>query len=57
MFLKLKIISGGFMLVKTPKTPYEFIDFREEAPGAAHMNMFKDDPKSAQLGGLAVGIP
>ena len=35
--------SGGFMLVKTPRSKPEVIDFRGRAPAAAHQDMFKDN--------------
>ncbi|KAK9717980.1 hypothetical protein K7432_005839 [Basidiobolus ranarum] len=38
-------------------TGAEVIDFREEAPGRAHKDMFENDPLLAQVGGLAVGVP
>ncbi|KAJ3292319.1 hypothetical protein HDU79_001529 [Rhizoclosmatium sp. JEL0117] len=49
--------GGGFMLVRNITGEYEFIDFRETAPAAAHTEMYKEDPKKAQVGGLSVGIP
>ena len=30
--------GGGFMTVRSPKGEYEFIDFREMAPGAAFVS-------------------
>ena len=33
------------------------IDFRETAPALANKTMYKDNPKAAQIGGLAVGVP
>ncbi|AOW02691.1 gamma-glutamyltranspeptidase [Yarrowia lipolytica] len=49
--------GGGFMVVKDAKTRDLSFDFRETAPLAASKDMFKDDPKKAQFGGLAVAIP
>ncbi|KAK9765344.1 hypothetical protein K7432_006396 [Basidiobolus ranarum] len=48
--------GGGFMVIRN-STGAEVIDFREEAPAKAHREMYKDNPKLAQHGGLAVGIP
>ncbi|KAJ1672034.1 hypothetical protein GGF38_000349, partial [Coemansia sp. RSA 25] len=50
--------GGGFMLVRPPggQSPV-LIDFRERAGGAATEDMFIDDIKLAQIGGLAVGVP
>lgn len=45
------------MLIRAPNGTYEFIDFRETAPQAAHENMYVDNPLLAQRGGLAIGIP
>jgi gamma-glutamyltranspeptidase / glutathione hydrolase / leukotriene-C4 hydrolase len=33
------------------------IDFREVAPALSNSTMFKSNPRSAQIGGLAVGVP
>lgn len=33
------------------------IDFRETAPYHSHSEMYRTDPKSSQIGGLAVGVP
>ncbi|KAI9312614.1 nucleophile aminohydrolase [Dichotomocladium elegans] len=49
--------GGGFMLIRSPNGTYEFVDFRETAPGAAHQDMFVDNPDLAKYGGLAVGVP
>ncbi|GAB5586436.1 hypothetical protein Unana1_01336 [Umbelopsis nana] len=49
--------GGGFMLIRSPNGTYDFIDFREAAPAAAHKDMFVDDPSKARVGGLAVGVP
>src|ERR1700744_2732953 len=45
------------MLIRTPNGTYDFIDFRESAPAASNKTMFVDNPKLAQVGGLAVGVP
>jgi len=45
------------MLIRSPNGTYDFIDFRETAPGAAHKDMYVEDPSKAQVGGLAVGVP
>ncbi|KAJ1679790.1 hypothetical protein EV182_001321, partial [Spiromyces aspiralis] len=49
--------GGGFMLIRPHGAPPELIDFREEAPAAASVDMFYDNITLAQVGGLAVGIP
>ncbi|CAM0141350.1 hypothetical protein VKS41_003946 [Umbelopsis sp. WA50703] len=49
--------GGGFMLIRAPNGTYDFIDFREAAPAAAHRDMYIKDPSKAQVGGLAVGVP
>ncbi|CAO3664756.1 unnamed protein product [Umbelopsis vinacea] len=49
--------GGGFMLIRSPNGTYDFIDFREAAPAAAHKDMYVEDPSKAQVGGLAVGVP
>ncbi|KAI8610783.1 gamma-glutamyltranspeptidase-domain-containing protein [Chytriomyces sp. MP71] len=49
--------GGGFMLLRNTSAHYQFIDFRETAPAAAHVDMYKDDPKKATVGGLSIGIP
>ncbi|KAI9495243.1 nucleophile aminohydrolase [Zychaea mexicana] len=49
--------TGGFMLIRAPNGTFEFVDFRETAPLASDRDMFIDDSKAAQVGGLAVGVP
>eukprot|EP00842_Homolaphlyctis_polyrhiza_P005094 jgi/Hompol1/5586/HPOL_002002-RA len=49
--------GGGFMLIRSSSGRYESIDFREQAPAAAYTNMYDKDPKLAQVGTLAVGVP
>lgn len=56
-YTNLPCYSGGFMLIRSPNGTYDFIDFREAAPAAAHKDMFVDDPSKARVGGLAVGVP
>jgi gamma-glutamyltranspeptidase len=48
--------GGGFMLYKLNDTT-NIIDFREEAPGAAHRDMYHDNPYSSELGVLSIGVP
>ncbi|TLS21227.1 uncharacterized protein PpBr36_10509 [Pyricularia pennisetigena] len=47
--------GGGFLLVRSPKGKYEFVDFRDTAPAAATEDMFKNT--GSTLGGLASAIP
>ncbi|KAL2917907.1 hypothetical protein HK105_202320 [Polyrhizophydium stewartii] len=49
--------GGGFLVARDARGRSRVIDFREEAPAAAHTDMFRSDPKLAQTGGLAVGVP
>ncbi|KAH6913849.1 gamma-glutamyltranspeptidase [Coprinopsis sp. MPI-PUGE-AT-0042] len=55
--------GGGFMTVRIPpqspgkSSQVYTIDFRETAPALANETMFKDNPRAAQIGGLAVGVP
>ncbi|KAI9339641.1 nucleophile aminohydrolase [Obelidium mucronatum] len=49
--------GGGFMLVRNTSGGFEFIDFREDAPSAAFTDMYKDNPVSAQVGGLSIAVP
>lgn len=45
------------MLVRSSNGTYEFIDFRETAPAAASENMYKNNTKASEEGGLASGVP
>lgn len=45
--------GGGFMLVRSAKGDYEFIDFRETAPAAAFEDMYKNNEAASVYGGLA----
>lgn len=49
--------GGGLALVKSPNGTYESIDFRETAPAAADVDMFKDNYEASLHGGLASGVP
>ncbi|KAJ3006345.1 hypothetical protein HKX48_000163 [Thoreauomyces humboldtii] len=49
--------GGGFAVVRGTKGESEFVDFRETAPAAASVDMYKDDPLRARFGGLGVGVP
>jgi len=49
--------GGGFMTVRSSKGEYEFIDFREMAPGAAFESMYSKDINLSLVGGLASGVP
>ncbi|KAL9010282.1 MAG: hypothetical protein Q9173_004771, partial [Seirophora scorigena] len=49
--------GGGLALVRSPNGTYESIDFRETAPAAADVDMFKHDPDASLHGGLASGVP
>ncbi|KAK6518168.1 hypothetical protein TWF506_005328 [Arthrobotrys conoides] len=49
--------GGGFMLIRSPKGEYEFVDFREMAPAAAYEDMFVNRTELSVYGGLASGIP
>ncbi|KAH9867369.1 hypothetical protein IAQ61_007961 [Plenodomus lingam] len=49
--------GGGFMLVRAPNGTYEFIDYRETAPAAAFEDMYKNNTKASEEGGLASGVP
>ncbi|KAJ4344414.1 uncharacterized protein N0V89_012156 [Didymosphaeria variabile] len=49
--------GGGFMIVRSPNGTYEFIDFRETAPGSAFEDMYKDNEEASLTGGLASGVP
>jgi gamma-glutamyltranspeptidase/glutathione hydrolase len=41
------------MLVHAPNGSFEFIDFRETAPGAAFEEMFNNSTGASTIGGLA----
>lgn len=45
--------GGGFMLIRSPKGKYEYIDFREKAPAAAYEEMFVNRTQLSTRGGLA----
>lgn len=49
--------GGGLALVRSPNGTFESIDFRETAPAAAHVDMFKDNVEGSIHGGLASGVP
>jgi gamma-glutamyltranspeptidase / glutathione hydrolase len=54
--------GGGFMLVRRASGETSFIDYREEAPGAATHNMYLDSsgnliPNASLVGALASGVP
>ena len=41
------------MLVRAPNGSFEFIDFRETAPGAASEDMYNGNENASVVGGLA----
>lgn len=45
------------MLVRAANGSYEFIDFRETAPGAAFQEMYTNNTNPSLYGGLASGVP
>ncbi|KAI1332772.1 gamma-glutamyltransferase 1 [Xylariaceae sp. FL0255] len=49
--------GGGFLLVRSSNGSYEFVDFRETAPGAAFQDMYNNDTDLSLYGGLASGVP
>ncbi|KAF0439348.1 gamma-glutamyltranspeptidase [Gigaspora margarita] len=49
--------GGGLMLIRLPNGTTEIIDFRETAPLNATKKMFVENPNSAFIGGLSVGVP
>ncbi|KAJ6263082.1 Gamma-glutamyltranspeptidase [Drechslerella dactyloides] len=49
--------GGGFMLIRSPKGEYEYVDFREMAPGASCEDMFVNKTELSLYGGLASGVP
>jgi gamma-glutamyltranspeptidase len=55
--LNLGLGGGGFLIARDKDGQTKAIDFREVAPDAASENMYKDNPKESQIGGLAIGVP
>ncbi|KAL8688884.1 MAG: hypothetical protein Q9218_005314 [Villophora microphyllina] len=49
--------GGGIALVRSSQGAYQSIDFRETAPAAADVDMFKDNVDVSLHGGLASGVP
>src|SRR5215469_12223595 len=54
--------GGGFMLVRLASGESAFVDYREEAPGAASHDMYLDSSGTplagaSQVGALASGVP
>lgn len=49
--------GGGLALVRSSKGTYESVNFRETAPAAADMDMFKNNLEASLHGGLASGVP
>ncbi len=54
--------GGGFMLIRTPDGVTMAIDYREQAPGGAHRDMFLDEKGEfvqdlTRVGALAAGVP
>ena len=54
--------GGGFMLVRFNNGKSHFMDYREEAPGTATMNMYLDAkgnviPDASTVGYRSVGVP
>ncbi|KAL8920249.1 MAG: hypothetical protein Q9172_004577 [Xanthocarpia lactea] len=49
--------GGGMALVRSSNGTYQAIDFRETAPAAAHVDMFKHNVNASIHGGLASGVP
>ncbi|KAF3916347.1 Gamma-glutamyltranspeptidase [Orbilia brochopaga] len=45
--------GGGFMLIRSPKGEYEYVDFREMAPAAAYEEMFVNRTELSIFGGMA----
>jgi len=50
------LAGGGFMLIKPPNLEPQLLDYRESAPGAINVDLFKDSANSTR-GGLAVAVP
>ena len=49
--------GGGIALVRDSQGTYKSIDFRETAPAAADVDMFKNNTEASVFGGLASGVP
>jgi gamma-glutamyltranspeptidase/glutathione hydrolase len=54
--------GGGFMLVRLKNGDAHFLDYREEAPGAATANMYLDKqgnvvPNASTVGYRSIGVP
>ncbi|KAL8679561.1 MAG: hypothetical protein Q9186_004155 [Xanthomendoza sp. 1 TL-2023] len=49
--------GGGMALVRSSNATYQAIDFRETAPAAADVDMFKNNVEASLHGGLASGVP
>ncbi|KAI9664986.1 MAG: hypothetical protein M1821_006434 [Bathelium mastoideum] len=50
--------GGGFAIVRIPSNgSYDFVDFRESAPGAAFQDMYNNNTDLSLYGGLASGVP
>ena len=49
--------GGGIALIRDSQGTYKSIDFRETAPAAADVDMFKDNVEASVFGGLASGVP
>lgn len=49
--------GGGFMLIRLANGTSEVIDSREEAPSAAHQDMYNGTDASSVKGGLSVAVP
>ncbi len=54
--------GGGFMVIHRPGTDPVALDYREQAPAASNINLYRDEngefvPERIRRGALAVGIP
>ncbi|KAL8778179.1 MAG: hypothetical protein Q9194_002142 [Teloschistes cf. exilis] len=49
--------GGGMALVRSQNGTYQSIDFRETAPAASDVDMFKNNVDASIHGGLASGVP
>jgi len=45
--------GGGFALLRSGNGNYESVDFRETAPGASYVDMFKNNVFGSIVGGLS----